>query len=117
MREFDPIYTVDGQPMLAPDAGVELTESDLDSQAAGRDAAGYMHRALLRSGVRTWSFTYSLLTGEELSYLRALFAGKATFRFGCETGQVEAYCAKREVTLYDRSRGLYKGLKFTVIEC
>lgn len=117
MRAFDPIYTVDDSPMLTPDAGVEITENDLDSQAAGRDAAGYMHRRLLRSGVRTWSFTYSLLTADELAYLRSLFAGKATFRFGCETGETEAYCAKREVTLWDRTKGIYKALRFTVVEC
>ena len=117
MRAFDSLYTVDGQPVLTPDAGVEITENDLDSQAAGRDMAGFMHRRLLRSGVRTWSFTYSLLTEEELTYLRSLFAGKATFRFGCEGGEAEAYCAKRDVTLYDRSRGIYKALRFTVVEC
>lgn len=117
MRAFDTLYTVNGQPLLTPDAGVELTMNDIDSAAAGRDAAGYLHRAVLRSGVRTWGFTYSVLTAGELAYLQGLFAGKPTFAFGCETGPVDAYCAKQEVTLYDRSRGIYKGLKFTVIEC
>lgn len=117
MRAFDTLYGIDGQPLLVPDAGVELTENDIDSEAAGRDAAGYMHRHLLRSGIRTWAFTYSFLTAEELAYLRSLFAGKASFVFGCEDGEVTAYCTKREVTLYDRARGLYKGMKFTVVEC
>ena len=117
MREFDTLYKVDGAPLLAPDAGVELSWNDIDSEAAGRDAAGYLHRAVLRHGVRTWAFTYSSLTEQELSYVRGLFAGKPTFPFTCATGQVTAYCAKQEVTLYSRTRGLYKGLKFTVIEC
>ena len=117
MRAYDSLYTVDGAPLLLPDAGVELTMNDIDSQAAGRDAAGYMHRSLLRSGVRTWGFTYSLLTAQEHAYLQSLFAGKATFSFGCETGETAAYCAKREVTLYDRTKGIYKALKFTVVEC
>ena len=65
-----------------------------------------------RAGMRQAS-----CTAEELTYLRSLFAGKATFRFGCEGGSAEAYCAKREVTLYDRTKGIYKALKFTVVEC
>jgi len=117
VRELDAVYKVDGKPLLVPDAGVELSWNDLDSEAAGRDAAGYLHRAVLRQGVRTWAFTYSLLTGEELAYVQSLFAGKASFTFACETGTVTAYCAKQEATLYSRSRGIYKGLKFTVIEC
>lgn len=117
MRAFDTLYTVDGQPLLVPDQGVEMTETNMDSQAAGRDAAGFMHPHLLRSGLRTWDFTYHFLTAQELDYLRGLFAGKASFSFGCEDGPVTAYCAKRQVTLWDRARGIYKGMKFTVVEC
>ena len=117
MRALDTVYAVNGQPLLTPDAGVELTVNDIDSAAAGRDAAGYLHRAVLRSGVRTWGFTYSTLTAEEARYLLNLFAGKPTFAFSWEGGTVDAYCAKQELTLYDRQKGIYKGLKFTVIQC
>ena len=117
MRDFDPIYQVDGKALLVPDAGVALSWNDIDGDAAGRDAAGYLHRQVLRSGVRTWEFTYSHLRESELRYLNRLFAGKPTFTFSCEDGQITAYCAKREATLYDRSQGLYTGMKFSVIEC
>lgn len=117
MRSFDTVYQVDGRPMLAPDAGVALSWNDLDSEAAGRDAGGYLHRAVLREGLRTWGFTYSYLNEEELRYLLSLFAGKPTFTFACEDGNVTAYCAKREATLYSRTKGIYNGLRFTVIEC
>ena len=117
MRSLDTVYQVDGQPMLAPDAGVSLSWNDVDSDAAGRDAGGYLHRAVLRQGLRTWGFTYSYLSREELAYLQSLFAGKPTFTFTCEEGPVKAYCAKREATLYSRTKGIYNGLRFTVIEC
>ena len=117
MRAFDSLYQVDGQPLLTPDAGVDLTVSDIDSAAAGRDAAGYLHRAVLRSGMRTWGFTYSTLTAEEVQYMLNLFAGKPTFRFTWEGGVTQCYCAKQELTLYDRQKGIYKGLKFSIIQC
>lgn len=117
MRALDTLYAVDGLALPVPDAEVELSFSDLDSGAAGRDESGYMHRAVLRHRVRTWGFTYSLLTAEELAYLESLFADKATFTFTCETGDVTCYCAKQEVRLCDRSRGIYKGMKFNIIEC
>ena len=117
MRAYDTVYKVDGQAMLAPDAGVELGFSDLDAASAGRDEAGFLHRRVLRRGVRTWGFTYATLTAEEYAYLTALFAGKDTFQFACEDGAVTAYCAKRQVRLYSRSRGIYQALQFNIIEC
>jgi hypothetical protein len=111
------VFAVDGVAMLTPDADVELNEQDLDGASAGRDEAGYMHRVLVRSKVRTWSFTYSLLTAQELTYLQELFAGKATFRFSFDGGECAAYCARRSVSLHDRSCGLYKALRFDIIEC
>ena len=53
MRAYDELFRVDGQPLLAADAGVELQFSDLDSDAAGRDESGYLHRDVLRKAVRT----------------------------------------------------------------
>ena len=117
MRPFDQIYRVDGEPMIVPDAQVEITETDLDSEASGRDESGFMHRTVLRHGVRTWVFTYAVLTGQELMYLRSLFQGKDSFDFTYEDGTCQAYCSKREVRLWDRTRGVYKALRFTIIEC
>ena len=117
MRATTQLYLINGRPMLVPDADVQESYEDLDSADAGRDESGVMHRFVVRSRVRSWSFTYSLLTGEELAYLRGLFAGKATFRFAFDGGETTAYCSGEEVHLYDRKRGVYKGLKFDVIEC
>ena len=117
MRALDTVFAVDGEAILAPDANVELNEQDLDGASAGRDEGGYMHRVVVRHKVRTWSFTYSLLTAQELQYLRRLFDGKATFRFSFDGGETTAYCARRQVQLCDRSRGVYKALRFDIIEC
>ena len=117
MRAYDTVYKVDGQAMLAPDAGVELGFSDLDAASAGRDEAGFLHRRVLRRGVRTWGFTYSSLTAQELSYLMGLLTGKDTFQFTDDTGTYTAYCTKGQVRLYDRTRGIYQALQFNIIQC
>ena len=117
MRSFDPYYKIDGQPMLAADAGVRLQFSDIDDADAGRDEAGFLHRSLVRSKVPTWGFTYSFLTGEELAYLQALLGEKDTFTFTYGEKSCTAYCAKLEVSLFDRTHGLYQGLQFHVIGC
>lgn len=117
MRSFDTVYLIDGSPMLVPDAGVEISLSDLDGEGSGRDAAGFLHRRVLRTGMRTWGFTYGVLTAEELNYMQDLFANKSSFAFTCERGTVTAYCDRQDVTLFDRSRGLYKAFKFAITEC
>ena len=117
MRAKDTHFLVDGMPLLAADAGVELGFSDLDSEASGRDESGYLHRDVLRKAVRTWDFTYGVLTAEEFDYLQSLFAGKATFRFREGDYECSAYCSKSSVRLWDRARGIYRDLRFTVIAC
>ena len=117
MRRLDSVFAVDGEPMLAPDADVQLQFQDLDGASAGRDEGGFMHRVMVRSKVRTWKFTYGLLTAEELAYLQNLFAWKATFRFAFDGGETIAYCSRQEVRLHDRTRGVYKALQFDIIEC
>lgn len=117
MRSLDPQYCIDGVAMLAPDAEVTLHFSDLDADDAGRDEAGFMHRSLVRSKVRTWGFTYACLTAEEYSYLMGLLEGKATFTFTDGETSCTAYCAKTETRLYSRKLGLYKATAFSIIEC
>lgn len=121
MRAFDNAYLIDGSPLPAPDAGVEMTFEDLEASDSGLDEAGFFHRAVLRENVRSWDFSYAVLTAQEYGYILGLFAGKPTFAFtfplpeGSQT--VEACCRKGSIALYDRSAGLYKNLKFTLREC
>lgn len=122
MRATDPKFLIGGAPVLLPDAGVELQFTDLDSADSGRDEAGFMHRIVLRRGVRTWTLGYSLLTKEEYAYMQRLLLGSDTFLLTYEneqgqTAQTTAYCSNHALSLFDRERGVYRELKCTVIEC
>lgn len=121
MRAFDTGFQVDGKPLLAPDAGVELGFADLDAYDAGRDESGVMHRIRVREKVRTFGFSYGYLTGEEYRYLQSLFAGKSTFTFRFqEDGSVatcKAYCSQYSLSFDSRKLGLYRDMKFNIIEC
>ena len=55
-------FTVNGKPLLLPDAGVTCSFEDLDSYAAGREQSGVMHRDVVRYKVGSWTFSYGFLT-------------------------------------------------------
>lgn len=122
MRAYDTGFQVDGRALLAPDADVELGFADLDAADAGRDESGVMHRIVVREKVRTFGFSYAYLTGEEFRYLQSLFAGKPTFSFSfqAEDGKrftCKAYCSNFSAGFYSRRLGLYRDMKFNIIEC
>ena len=122
MRKYDFEYLIDDNPMLVPDEGVEMKFSDLDGEDSGRDEGGFMHRSVLRERVRTWGFKYAVLNQKEYRYLTALLTGKATFLFKFRNldGKEEVarcYCSNHSITLFNRRTGLYKNLKFNIIEC
>ena len=115
-------FLVEGSPLLVPDADVELTLTDLDDSDSGRDESGVMHRIPVRERVRSWSFQYSWLTAREYAYMTGLFAGRSTFDFRFQDADgvwktCRAYCSSHSITLRDASRGLYRGCKFSIIEC
>lgn len=121
MRFFEE-YLVDGAPLLLPDADVELTLTDLDDSDSGRDESGVMHRIVVRERVRSWAFQYGWLTAEEYVYMTNLFAGKSAFSFRFKDADgawksCRAYCSNHAITYRDAKLGVYKNLKFTVIEC
>lgn len=121
MITFDD-YRIDGMPLPAPDADVEMSFSDLDDGDAGRDESGVMHRIVVRRRVGSWSFSYSSLTKQTYQYIRSLFKGKDTFTFSYRDPEgylveVKAYCSGDSVVYHNARLGLYKNLKFSVIEC
>lgn len=122
MRKLDYDYQIGGKPMPVPDAGVEESFADLDSEDSGRDEAGFMHRIRMRPRVRTWGFTYAVLSRDEYRYLDTLLKENETFTFSFRglDGQPEqavCYCSQGSISLYDQRRGVYKNLKFNIIEC
>lgn len=123
MRSETYLFTVNGKPLLAPDAEVSVSYADIDAADAGRDQNGVLHRSVVRYKVAVWEFTYSHLTEEEKRYLEGLFPDAPTFRFG-HPGRGNS--AAREVTECYRSQygiswknartGLWSNLKFQIIE-
>lgn len=114
-------YKVAGKALLAPDQGVELTQTDVDASDAGRDESGFMHRHVVRRRVKSWNFVYSFLSKEELAYLESLFDGLDSFQFTYpgENGPATctAYCSNNSVTVQNLRLGVYRNFKFSVIEC
>lgn len=118
------LFTVDGKPMLVPDADVSVSYEDLDGDGSGRDESGIMHRILVRCKVGSWSFSYNCLTEEEKRYLEELFGDKATFTFGhpdrinaAKTVYSKAYRSKYGISWRNARTGLWSGYSFSIIEC
>ena len=115
-------FLVNGQPILVPDAQVELSYQDLDSGSAGRDESGYMHRIRVRRRVATWSFSYFALRREDYHYMQTLLGENPVFTFTYPDSDgvaktCQAYCAKTGLTWEDAKLGLYRNYKFSIIQC
>lgn len=123
MRAYYYDFQIDGKPILMPDQDVAIEYSDIDSEETGRDEAGFMHRIVLRSGVRKWpNIPYSHLTREEYIYMESLFKDKPTFTVtymdhdGTEAECV-AYRSNHGITIRNAVTGAYRNYKFSIIEC
>ena len=115
-------FLIDGMPIITPDANIAISLEDLDSEESGRDEAGYMHRIVLREGVRKVPLSYAHLQIEEYLYMESLFKGKSTFRVDCRTvdGNLQsftAYRAKHSITVHNARTGEYRNYNFSIIEC
>ena len=110
--------------MLAPDAEVVVSYSDLDASDAGRDESGFMHRIVVRHKVGSWKFSYSHLTEEEKRYMENLFSDAATFQFR-HPSRLDAdvaeetlcYRSKYDISWKNARTGLWSGYGFSIIEC
>ncbi len=118
------LYQINGQPLLAPDMGVELTFTDLDSADSGRDEAGFMHRTVVRHKVPSWRFVYSSLTEAEYAYMLRILpsAGSFTFTHPAEGDsghlqQTTAYLSQYGIVYQNARTKTYKNLKFSIIAC
>lgn len=121
MRPVTDLFAVDGKAMLAPDEGVQMNFEDIDGAAAGRDQAGFMHRAVVRRKVPSWKFTYNHMTEQERQYMESLFENADTFQFthpdrltGKAT-QTQCYRSKYGISWKSAATGLWSGYSFTVI--
>lgn len=115
-------FKIDGMPMLVPDEDVSISRADIDDSDSGRDESGVMHRIVIRERVNTWGFNYASLSTDEYRYMMSLFAGKPDFEFtyinvNDEIVTCRAYCSNDSITYHNAKLGLYKNLKFNIIEC
>lgn len=122
MRKYWRELLIDGQPILAPDADITISYEDLDSSESGRDESGFMHRVVLRTGVRKIPLQYASLTQAEYRYMESLFQGKADFQVDCRDVDgsplsFRAYRSKHNITIFNVRAGVFKNYTFSIIEC
>lgn len=118
------LYQIDGAPLLAPDAGVEMSFEDLDAAESGRDESGFMHRIVARNKVGVWNFNYSHLTEAEYAYLLSILPAGGSFTFtypvlgnSSKLTYTTAYLSKYGVVWHNARTKDYRNLKFSIIEC
>jgi hypothetical protein len=115
-------FKIDGVAIVAPDAEVAVSRKDIEAADTGKDESGVLHRFLLRSKVRSWSFKYTHLTQEEYNYMENLLIGKEsfTFSFPTSTGATSsctAYCPSAAVAIRNIKSGMYSSYSFDIVEC
>lgn len=117
-------YQINGKPLLAPDAGVEMSFEDLDAAESGRDEAGFMHRMVVRSKVGVWNFSYSHLNEQEYRYLLSILPEGGSFHFtypipgdSSRLGETKAYLSRYGIVWHNARTKQYRNLKFSIIQC
>ena len=118
------LYQINGKPLLAPDAGVEMSFQDLDAAESGRDESGFMHRIVVRNKVGVWNFTYSHLTEAQYAYLLSVLPAGGSFTFtypvpgsSDRLTETTAYLSQYGVLWQDARTKHYRNLRFSIIEC
>lgn len=124
MNSKSNLFTVNGQPMFAPDMGVDIFYADMESEDSGQDESGVLHRTVVRYKVGTWSFHYSSITESEKQYLESLFPDAPDFEFGhpdrldaSVQTTCRAYRSEYGLCWYNAREGLWKNYKFNIVEC
>lgn len=124
MRVKSNLFTINGQPFLAPDENVSVSYEDIDSDESGRDEAGYMHRVVVRYKVGTWTFEFSHITEEEKQYMESLFPDAPDFEFGHPSRKdasvqevTTAYRSKYSIVWRNARTGTWNNYHFNIIEC
>lgn len=112
---------IDGQPVLVPDADIAIEYTDIDSEESGRDESYYMHRVVVRRGVKKWPLVYASITREEYLYMESLFQGKDDFTVTYldhdgEIAECVCYRSKHSITIHNAKTGDYRNYSFNIIE-
>lgn len=124
MNTLSDKYQINGKPMLAPDADVEMSFEDLEASDSGRDEAGFLHRIVVRHKMGSWSFVYSRLTQEEYAYMLSILPQSGSFTFthpklsDCtQSESTTAYLSQYGIVWHSARTKDYRDLKFSINEC
>lgn len=124
MRVKSDLFTINGQPMFAPDEGVGMDFEDVDSADSGRTESGHMFRIVVRYKVGKWGFEYSHITNEEYKAQEALFPDAPDFLFGHPSRLdpdvqevTRCYRSKYGISYQSARDKLIKNYKFNIVEC
>lgn len=124
MRAKTNLFKINGSPLFAPDADMELSYEDLDASDSGRDESGVMHRIVVRYKVGSWQFEYSHITQAEYEYMLSVLPDSGEFTFThpkrknpSQTETTKAYCSKYSIVWRSAVTGDYRNFKFKIIEC
>lgn len=120
MLKTSEIYKINSSELPEPSTS-SVGMEDLEISAE-RDANGYLHRERAREGVRKVSFTYEVMTQEELSVvlkmLQPVYFDLTYLDPERGVSTIECYCAKKDGELYSALfyNGLWRNVKFNCIE-
>lgn len=118
------IWKIDGKPLYSPTSW-NLSITNLQSSAERSTADGKLHKETIRYGiVDNGSFTYSLMTSEQIQYTRSLVMPQKEYfqltylDFGV-ISTIECYANNFGAELYNavlNKNGLWQNVTFTCIE-
>ena len=118
------LFTINGNPLFAPDEDVTMDFEDLDSADSGRTESGDMFRVVVRYKVGKWGFEYSGITAAEYAAQEALFPDAPSFQFGHPSRLdptvqeiTTGYRSKYGISYQSVATGLIRNYKFNIIEC
>jgi len=117
MNKTSWLYAINGKPLLTPDEGVQMGFVDLLL------VADEENQGTQREKVCTWHFHYKTLTQEAYSYMLPLLKRTGSFTFTypdpndpTKSETKRAYIEEYSVIWQSAKSGLYRNLKFDVVE-
>lgn len=118
------LFKINGKPMFAPDADIDFSYEDLDSEDTGRDESGYMHRIVIRYKVMSGAFEFAHISEADMRYMESLFPDEPDFDFtrpsrldSDVTVTTRCYRSKYGISWRNARTGQWCNYKFNIIEC
>lgn len=118
------LFKINGKPMFAPDADIDFSYEDLDSEDTGRDESGYMHRIVVRYKVMSGAFEFSHISESDMRYMESLFPDEPDFEFTRPSRlnsdipvTTRCYRSKYGISWRNAKTGQWRNYKFNIIEC